>query len=35
MNNSFKSQIEADIAEYKEMYPNISNIKKDEWAFNY
>lgn len=35
MSSSFKSQIEADIAEYKEKHPNIANINKDEWAFNY
>ncbi|HIW04841.1 MAG TPA: AIPR family protein [Firmicutes bacterium] len=35
MSNSFKSQIESDIAEYKESHPNIPNIHKDEWAFNY
>ena len=32
--NSFKSQIESDIAEYQENFPNISKIHKDEWAFN-
>ena len=32
---SFKSQIESDIAEYKEAHPNITNMHKDEWAFNY
>ncbi len=35
MNNTFKSQIEADIKEYQEKYQNITNIQKDEWAFNY
>lgn len=35
MGNSFKSQIESDIAEYKEAHPNITNMHKDEWAFNY
>ena len=33
--NSFKSQIESDIAEYQENFPNIAKIHKDEWAFNY
>lgn len=33
--NTFKSQIETDIREYQEKYPAISNISKDEWAFNY
>lgn len=35
MVSNFKVQIEADIAEYKELHPNIRNINKDEWAFNY
>lgn len=35
MNNNFKSQIEADIADYQHNHPNISNINKDEWVFNY
>ena len=35
MINSFKSQIDSDIAEYKENHPNISNIYKNEWALNY
>ena len=35
MSNSFKSQIESDIAEYKELHPNITNIHKNDWAFNY
>lgn len=33
--NTFKSQIETDIREYQEKHPSISNISKDEWAFNY
>ena len=33
--NSFKNQIEEDIREYQKNYPNIPNINKDEWAFNY
>ena len=35
MNNTFKSQIDADIEEYKISHPNITNINKNEWAFNY
>ncbi len=35
INNSFRSQIEADIKEYQVSFPNISNIHKNEWAFNY
>ena len=31
----FRKQIEEDIREYQERYPHITNIKKDEWAFNY
>lgn len=31
----FRKQIEEDIKEYQSKYPNISNIEKDEWAFNY
>lgn len=31
----FKSQIIEDIREYQEEMPEISNIAKDEWAFNY
>lgn len=33
--NSFLEQIKSDIKEYQENYKNISNIHKDEWAFNY
>lgn len=33
--NDFRTQISEDIKEYQLRYPNISNIKKDEWAFNY
>ena len=33
--NDFKKQIEEDIKEYQEEYPYITNISKDEWAFNY
>ncbi|MBQ3017616.1 MAG: AIPR family protein [Clostridia bacterium] len=32
---SFRSQIESDIKEYQEKLRSISNIEKDEWAFNY
>jgi hypothetical protein len=31
----FKKQIMEDIAEYQQRFPNIANIMKDEWAFNY
>lgn len=33
--SDFKKQIEEDIREYQENYKYISNIHKDEWAFNY
>lgn len=33
--SNFKKQIEEDIKEYQENYKYISNINKDEWAFNY
>lgn len=33
--SDFKRQIEEDIKEYQESYKYISNIEKDEWAFNY
>ena len=33
--SDFKKQIEEDIKEYQENYEYISNIEKDEWAFNY
>lgn len=32
---SFKKQIEEDIKEYQINHKHISNIEKDEWAFNY
>ena len=32
---SFKEQIVEDIRGYQEEYPNIVNISKDEWAFNF
>jgi len=31
----FRKQIEEDIKEYQLKYPNIKNINKDEWAFNF
>ena len=31
----FRDQIKEDIEEYQEKYPNIKNINKDEWAFNF
>ena len=31
----FRKQIEEDIHAYKEANPNIENLQKDEWAFNY
>ncbi|MBR3694037.1 MAG: hypothetical protein IKL88_05880, partial [Erysipelotrichales bacterium] len=33
--SNFRKQIEEDIKEYQMNYPQISNIQKDEWAFNY
>ncbi len=33
--SDFKKQIEEDIKEYQQNFPYISNIIKDEWAFNY
>lgn len=33
--SDFKKQILEDIKEYQENYKYISNIEKDEWAFNY
>lgn len=33
--NNFKKQIKEDINEYQEKLEFISNINKDEWAFNY
>ncbi len=35
MSSSFRAQIESDILEYQETHPTITNIHKDEWAFNY
>ena len=34
MANFFK-QIQEDIKDYQERFPEVENIKKDEWAFNY
>ena len=31
----FRKQIEEDIEEYRRLYPNITNISKPEWAFNF
>ena len=31
----FRQQIMEDIRDYQEKYPNIENINKDEWAFNF
>lgn len=33
--SDFRKQIEEDIASYQEIYPNIEELKKDEWAFNF
>lgn len=33
--SDFRKQISEDIKEYQIRYPNIKNIEKDEWAFNY
>ena len=35
MDSNFKKQIKEDIEKYQEDLYFISNIKKDEWAFNY
>lgn len=32
---NFKNQILEDIIEYQKRYPNIKNINKNEWAFNF
>lgn len=32
---NFKDQILEDIKEYQKRYPNIKNLEKDEWAFNF
>lgn len=32
---SFKKRIEEDLIDYAEKYPNITNIHKKEWAFNF
>lgn len=31
----FRKQIKEDIVDFREKYPNVQNIEKDEWAFNY
>lgn len=33
--SDFRKQIEEDLVEYAEKYPNIPNINKPEWAFNF
>lgn len=33
--SDFRKQINEDIKDYQIRYPNIKNIEKDEWAFNY
>lgn len=33
--SDIKRQIDEDLAEYREKYPNIPNISKPEWAFNF
>lgn len=35
MNDNFFEQIEKDIKEYQEEFPNNDNIRRDDWAFNY
>lgn len=32
---NFKNQIDEDIKDYVERYPNEENMKKPEWAFNF
>lgn len=31
----FRKQIQEDLLDYQEKYPNIRHLKKDEWAFNF
>ena len=31
----FRNQIQEDIKEYQRKFPNIQNIEKPEWAFNF
>ena len=31
----FRKQIAEDIQDYQRNFPNITNIQKDEWAFNF
>ena len=33
--NDFRKQIAEDIKDYQEKYPNINNICKEEWSFNF
>ena len=33
--SDFLLQIKEDLSEYAEKFPNIANINKDEWAFNF
>ncbi len=33
--SDFKKRIEEDLIEYAEKYPNVTNINKKEWAFNF
>ena len=33
--SDFRKQIHEDIKEYQTKFPNIKNIEKDEWVFNY
>ena len=35
LKDNFKKKIEEDLIEYAEKYPNIANINKKEWAFNF
>lgn len=35
LKDNFKKRIEEDLTEYAEKYPNIANINKKEWAFNF
>ena len=32
---NFRTQIEEDIRDYQDRFPNISKIKEDDWAFNF
>ncbi|MDY6073455.1 MAG: AIPR family protein [Eubacteriales bacterium] len=33
--SDFRKQIQEDFVDYREHYPNVENINKDEWSFNF